>query len=309
MFYECSVARELWAWVARVLFRATGTDITSAELTPCAGVTPLRLAMRFDGASRHDTGVGRGPGGGGALLRNQRDEQIVWCGSEHMPLCTNNEAEWRGLVLGLRAAVEAGSHALDIGGDSQLVLEQLSGKSEVRCETFRKDYDEARALISRIPIVTFSKLPREWNTAADLQANLAADGESREVWEMGWPRKRPRSEPRPGRSTLPDMATCLLGVRPNLVEASVGTPVDWFQIIRLSTLQHLYDSRNEALNGGHQVSVDSIRRRVSRDFIRRVQLRWSANLPCGRLSTRELLQTGVDQKKATQSDFRNITNW
>ena len=85
--------------------------------------------------------------------------------------------------------------------------------------------------------------------------------------------------------------------------------MDWFQIIRLSILRHLYDTQQEAWSAEHQVSSKSIRERVARDFTKMIQLRWAADISCGNLRSEVVLRPGINQKLATAADFLKISEW
>ena len=312
LFFECPIAQGVWRWAARTLRRCTDEDITSAQ--PAVGATRplLRLDLRFDGSSRHAREEGRGPGGGGALLTNADTGKLVWIGCEHLPSCTVNEGEWRGLRLGLRAAAALNAHEVNVIGDSKLVLNQISGEWDVKCDNLRADYEECRSLLSRAAHVTFTHTRRRWNTAADYLANRAADGGTHEVW-IGGVKPSPTAEKegrhRDGRSELPDMATCLLGVKPHAFRATLDKPVDWFQVLRLSILGHLYDTRNEARAGGRQANAGTIKRKVARDFIKRVQLRWVAGKKMGRLKMETVLRHHTTPGECRSSDFADISGW
>jgi hypothetical protein len=79
--------------------------------------------MWFDGGSRGNPGVS----GAGAVLHNASGVQ-VWSGCKYLGAKhTNNEAEYTGLVIGLKAALEGGYTRLIINGDSTLVVQQMQG--------------------------------------------------------------------------------------------------------------------------------------------------------------------------------------
>jgi len=51
--------------------------------------------------------------------------------------CTNNEAEYHGLVVGLQEARQKGVPGVVVHGDSQLVIEQLRGNYRVQAENLK----------------------------------------------------------------------------------------------------------------------------------------------------------------------------
>ncbi|KAJ0389296.1 hypothetical protein ATCC90586_011879 [Pythium insidiosum] len=82
----------------------------------------------FDGGSRGNPG----PGGAGAIIvavsGAATAHAVVWAAamSYASPSTTNNIAEYSGLLVGLRAAVERRFTPLQVIGDSRLILTQTS---------------------------------------------------------------------------------------------------------------------------------------------------------------------------------------
>lgn len=87
---------------------------------------------------------------------------------------TNNEAEYFGLIAGLKRAKAEGATTLTIHGDSQLVLRQLEGKYQVRAANLRPLYEEARRLLRRFSRYDLVWVPREENGDADRLARIGA---------------------------------------------------------------------------------------------------------------------------------------
>lgn len=244
------------------------------------------------------------------MLRDSATGRVVWWGVQHMAQVTNNEAEYKGLELGLRAAGTLGAHHVDVRGDSDLILGQIAGSKQVLKKALISCHEMCRTLLSRIASSTLTHVFREANTCSDRLANLAADGWTKERWADGRPELTDRDEVcGSNRADVPDVATALLGIPPHLKEARVRKPVDWFQILRLSVLRHLYDVRNAALRNDHCDGARDIRRRVTRDFVRLVQLRLAADRECGALRINYILPDGVDRKNASVSDFHDIEAW
>lgn len=90
-------------------------------------------------------------------------------------IATNNVAEYRGMVEGLRRALELDPTAgILVRMDSQLVVEQMSGRWKIKHPDMRELAAEARELIGHRP-VTFEWIPRAENARADALANRAMD--------------------------------------------------------------------------------------------------------------------------------------
>ena len=72
-----------------------------------------------DGACRGNPGVG----GAGAVIMDDR-ENVMWEGKEYLGHCTNNIAEYRALILGLKGALSHGYKSLEVYLDSELLAKQ-----------------------------------------------------------------------------------------------------------------------------------------------------------------------------------------
>ena len=236
-----------------------------------------------------------------------RTGRLVWQATEHMPNTTNNEAEWRGLLLGLRAAVQLGAYHVSVGGDSKLILEQLLGESRVEEKRLTRDFVECRMLLSRLATMKANHYRRGKNKAADALANIAADGVTDAYWADGKPVCADTQ--RRHRSDIPDIGTCLLGVERHARKAVNEKPVSWFQVIRLSALRRIYESRTSARVHSLDEDAVCIKRRISRDFLQRVQLRLAAKKPCGSLKLRSILPIGLNPRTISSNDFFDIAAW
>jgi len=89
--------------------------------------------------------------------------------------CTNNVAEYQGLLAALRWAAESGIASFRVRSDSELLVKQMRGEYRVKNAGLQPLYEEARALTRRIGRVTFEHVRRELNADADRLANEAMD--------------------------------------------------------------------------------------------------------------------------------------
>ena len=85
---------------------------------------------------------------------------------------TNNEAEYMGLLIGMRKAVEMGIDSLLIRGDSQLIIRQMKGEYKVKSDALKPLYNEALQLASSIPTIQYEHVYRTFNKRADKLSNL-----------------------------------------------------------------------------------------------------------------------------------------
>ncbi len=121
----------------------------------------------FDGACSGNPG----PMGAGALVIVDGKRFEVSSGPGRG---TNNEAEYLGLIGGLRKALTEGATTVTIQGDSQLILRQLEGKYAVRAANLRPFYQEALGLLRKFSGYDLLWIPREENEDADRLARLGA---------------------------------------------------------------------------------------------------------------------------------------
>ncbi|MFD7884153.1 bifunctional RNase H/acid phosphatase [Streptomyces bauhiniae] len=137
------------------------------------------FVVEADGGSRGNPG----PAGYGAAVSDAATGETLAEAAEFIGVATNNVAEYRGLLAGLRAA-----HALDpearvaVRMDSKLVVEQMSGRWKIKHPDMKPLAMEARGIFPP-GRVTYEWIPRERNKHADRLANEAMDAGARgETW-------------------------------------------------------------------------------------------------------------------------------
>lgn len=123
-----------------------------------------------DGAARGNPG----PAGIGAILKSASGE-VLFTGSEYLGHTTNNVAEYRAVLLGLRGALELGVRRIEVRADSELLIKQLKGQYRVRSPGLRPLYEEAKRLLARFESVRLTHVRRELNGEADRLANQGID--------------------------------------------------------------------------------------------------------------------------------------
>jgi len=128
--------------------------------------------MTADGGSRGNPG----PAGYGAVLHE--GNVVIAELYEYIGTATNNVAEYSGLVAGLTAIHQLDPDAIiDVRMDSKLVVEQMSGRWQIKHDGMKILAQEARA--AHTPsLVTYTWIPREENAHADRLANRALDERS-----------------------------------------------------------------------------------------------------------------------------------
>jgi ribonuclease HI len=125
----------------------------------------------IDGGSRGNPG----PAAYGVYI--QRDGEIVQL-KGFIRHCTNNVAEYNGLLHALRWAVAQGITSLHIRADSELLVKQMKGVYRVKNPGLVPLFEEAKALARQVGRVTFEHVRREFNKDADRLCNEAMDEQS-----------------------------------------------------------------------------------------------------------------------------------
>jgi broad specificity phosphatase PhoE/ribonuclease HI len=139
-----------------------------------------RLVVEADGGSRGNPG----PAGYGAVVRDADTGEVLAEVAAGIGVASNNVAEYRGLLAGLSAAIEVPDvESVEVRMDSKLVVEQMSGRWQVKHPDMRTLRREAATLVARLPEVTFTHVRRALNGHADRLANEAMDAAARgDTW-------------------------------------------------------------------------------------------------------------------------------
>jgi ribonuclease HI len=86
----------------------------------------------------------------------------------------NNEAEYAGLILGLRLAQRLRASFTVCVLDSAVVIGQMQGRFAVNSAGLRRWHWRACAAARQLPLVRYCAVPREWNRLADGLAGQAS---------------------------------------------------------------------------------------------------------------------------------------
>lgn len=143
-----------------------------------------QATLRFDGACQPNPGQG----GAGYILTDDYDGHVILQGRYYVGNnCTNNVAEYFGLVQGL-IALRNSRHTvqqLDIEGDSELVIRQMKDVYRANSRRLRPLKDKARKLLDEdmgqdVVEYYFRHISRDSNARADTLAREAI--ENRKSW-------------------------------------------------------------------------------------------------------------------------------
>lgn len=89
-----------------------------------------------------------------------KDGHIVHEHAEFLGTHTNNYAEYRGLISAITQVLELKEDTAEFVMDSQLVIRQMRGEYRVRSPDMKALHDDAVALSSLIPHVSFRNVRR-----------------------------------------------------------------------------------------------------------------------------------------------------
>ncbi|WP_030991059.1 bifunctional RNase H/acid phosphatase [Streptomyces sp. NRRL S-1813] len=181
------------------------------------------LIVEADGGSRGNPG----PAGYGAVVLDPETGEALAEAAEFIGTATNNVAEYKGLVAGLRAA-----HALDpqarirVRMDSKLVVEQMSGRWKIKHPDMKPLAAEAGSVFPSGQ-VTYEWIPRAQNKHADRLANEAMDaGKIGRQWEPRDSRAALATAAAPARSAAAQAADEAADTAEEAVSASAPS-VGW----------------------------------------------------------------------------------
>jgi ribonuclease HI len=131
----------------------------------------LKVVRLFtDGAARGNPG----PAGLGISIEDENGMKLQtlhkWIGT-----ATNNQAEYRALLEGLKAVRAWNPDRLEMRLDSKLVVEQVKGVYKVKEPQLKELHEQVKSLLAEFGDWNIEHVDREQNKRADLLANMAID--------------------------------------------------------------------------------------------------------------------------------------
>jgi ribonuclease HI len=131
---------------------------------------PARVVVYVDGGARGNPG----PAGIGAVVTGT-DGTVLTRANDYIGEATNNEAEYRALLLGLALASQLGAREVEVVNDSQLIARQVSGEYRVKKAELKPLHAQALARLRAFERWQVRSVPREENELADGLVNEAID--------------------------------------------------------------------------------------------------------------------------------------
>lgn len=130
----------------------------------------MHVVVHVDGGSRGNPG----PAAAAAVVSTPAGE-VLDEAMEVLGVATNNVAEYRGLLLGLRRAAELGATEVELVNDSELVARQVTGVYKVKHPDMRPLHLEAIEALRGFERWSVRSVPRAQNAEADALVNQALD--------------------------------------------------------------------------------------------------------------------------------------
>jgi len=133
----------------------------------------VKVVVHVDGGARGNPG----PAAAGAVISTPEGE-VLGEAAEAIGVATNNVAEYRGLLLGLRHARALGASEVDVVNDSELVAKQVNGTYKVKHRDMKALHAAALQALDGFERWSIRSVPRAENAGADALVNQALDAHS-----------------------------------------------------------------------------------------------------------------------------------
>lgn len=130
---------------------------------------PGRLILYTDGSINPERS------GAGVIACNTRGE-ILEIANKTLPMMTNNEAEYEGLLLAFHIAARRQATEIEIRMDSEIIVGQMSGRFAVNSPRLKPLHSRACELARQFQWVQYVHVLRHLNALADALASEASDG-------------------------------------------------------------------------------------------------------------------------------------
>ena len=133
----------------------------------------MKVVVHVDGGARGNPG----PAAAGAVISTPEGE-VLDEAAEAIGVATNNVAEYRGLLLGLRHASALGASEVEVVNDSELVAKQVNGVYKVKHPDMKPLHAAARQALAAFDRWSIRSVPRAANAHADALVNEALDAQA-----------------------------------------------------------------------------------------------------------------------------------
>jgi len=130
-----------------------------------------KLIIYTDGGARGNPG----PAGIGVVIFNADESQIISQHKKYIGKTTNNQAEYKAVVLGLEQARKLKADEVEARMDSELICSQINGAYKIKNPDFQDSFIKIYNLKQSFKKIIFKYIPRGKNKLADKLVNQAID--------------------------------------------------------------------------------------------------------------------------------------
>lgn len=148
----------------------TGRTSVSSSNDDRTTTNDIKHIIYSDGGSRGNPGHSAS-----AYVIYDSLQNVVDKGGEYIGITTNNQAEYKGVLLGLERAAQLGIKTVEFRLDSMLVVNQLKGFYSIKNRELWPVNERIKELLGHFSSVVFIHVPREMNKVADLLVNAILD--------------------------------------------------------------------------------------------------------------------------------------
>ena len=147
-------------------------DISEEEITSPSNIKKEAdlIVVNVDGASRGNPGES---GIGVAIF--DKDLNLINEACDYLGVATNNVAEYKALILGIKLSTKYNAKRILFKADSELMVKQIKGEYRVKNAQLKLLFTEAQSLLKKLPNWKIMHVPREENKEADLLANKGVE--------------------------------------------------------------------------------------------------------------------------------------
>ncbi len=128
------------------------------------------IIVNTDGGSRGNPGES---GIGVAIF--DKDSNLIHEACDYLGIATNNIAEYKALILGIKLSMEYNAKEILFKSDSELMVKQIKGEYRVKNPQLKLLFTEVKELLRKLPNWKIMHVRREENSEADLMANKGID--------------------------------------------------------------------------------------------------------------------------------------
>lgn len=131
----------------------------------------MKLTIQTDGGARGNPG----PAGIGVVILDEHGK-VLEEHAKYLGVTTNNQAEYKAVILGLERALALGARSVEVVADSELIVRQANGEYKVKNPEIAKRFFELKNLETALGgRVRYRHVRRELNKHADRLSNEAMD--------------------------------------------------------------------------------------------------------------------------------------